>query len=195
MIRVRVRDLDDDGEPEVLLDLYTGGAHCCSYTQIYGYHAATNAYRRVKGSWGDYGYDLADLNKDGRPEFNGRDFRFAAAFTAYAASGAPPMIFSYDGSRLVNVTRRFRSVIKANLRDYLKLYKRIRRDPDVPDVRGFLAAYVADKYLLGQSDTAFDLVNAALRRGELKALEGDTSPAGKRYISVLRKSLRRWGYR
>src|SRR4051794_1934243 len=26
---VRVRDLDADGEPEVLLDLFSGGAHCC----------------------------------------------------------------------------------------------------------------------------------------------------------------------
>ena len=29
---VTVRDLDGDGEPEVLVDLYSGGAHCCTYT-------------------------------------------------------------------------------------------------------------------------------------------------------------------
>ena len=189
------RDLNADGEPEVLIDLYTGGAHCCSYTQIYSYHAATNAYRRVKGSWGDYGYELTDLDKDGTPEFRGADFRFAAAFTAYAASGAPPMIFKFVGGKLKNVTKTYRAEIKKNLRQYLDLYREIRKDPDVPDVRGFLAAYVADKYLLGQGDTAFDLVYAAYRRGELRGLQGDTSPAGKRYISELRKYLRRWGYR
>lgn len=192
---LKVRDLDANGEPEVLIDLYTGGAHCCSYTQIYAYHAASNSYRRVKGSWGDYGYDLVDLDKDGKLELNSRDFRFAAAFTAYAASGAPPRIFRFENGKLVNVTREFRSVIKSNLRDYLRLYKKIRKDPDVPDVRGFLAAYVADKYLLGQADSAFDLVNAAYRRGELNALDGDTSPSGKKYISTLRKYLRKWGYR
>ncbi|HEX8052829.1 MAG TPA: hypothetical protein VF517_07540 [Thermoleophilaceae bacterium] len=190
-----VRDLNGDGEPEALVDLYTGGAHCCSYTQIYGYHAATNAYRRVKATWGDFGYQLTDLNKDGKPEFRSSDFRFAGAFTAYAASGAPPMILNYTGGKLVNNTRKFRREIKKNLKQYVALYKEIRKDPDVPDVRGFLAAYVADKYLLGQGDTAFDLVYAALRRGELKALEGDTSPAGKKYISALRKYLRKWGYR
>ncbi len=62
-------------------------------------------------------------------------------------------------------------------------------------MRGWLAAYAADKYLLGQGDTAFDLIYAAYRRGELRALPGDTSPAGKRYISALRKNLRKWGYR
>lgn len=192
---LKLTDLNGDGEPEALVDLYTGGAHCCSYTQLYAYHAASNAYRRVKGSWGDYGYELVDLDRDGRPEFRSADFRFAAAFTAYAASGAPPMIFRFDGARLVNVTRTFRAEIKRNLRQYLNLYKKWRKDDEVPEVRGFLAAYVADKYLLGQGDTAFDLVYAALRRGELRALPGDSSPSGKRYIAELRKSLRRWGYR
>ena len=190
-----VRDLNGDGEPEVLVDLYTGGAHCCAFTQIYSYVAATNSYRRTKGAWYDYGYDLSDLDKDGKPEFRAADFRFAAAFTAYAASGAPPRILRFDDGRLKDVTRSFRSIIKENLREYLRLYKQYRNDPDIGDVRGWLAAYAADKYLLGQGDTAFDLIYAAYRRGELRALQGDTSPAGKRYISALRKYLRKWGYR
>jgi hypothetical protein len=191
-----LRDLDGDGEPEALVDLYTGGAHCCSFTQIYSYDAAAQGYRRTKGAWYDYGYNLSDLDKDGKfLEFRAADFRFAAAFTAYAASGAPPRILRFDDGRLRDVTRSFPRIIKQNLKEYLRLYKKYRRDPDVGDVRGWLAAYAADKYLLGQGDTAFDLINAAQRRGELKALPGDTSPAGKRYISALRKYLRKWGYR
>src|SRR3712207_1146520 len=153
-----VRDLDGNGEPEVLIDLYTGGAHCCSYTQIYSFDAepAPGAYRRTKGSWGDYGYQLRDLDKDGRPEFVSADFRFAASFTAYAASGAPPLIYTFGNRKLKNVTRRFPSQIKANLKQYRELYKRVRNDDELPDVRGFLAAYTADKLLLGQKSTAFE---------------------------------------
>lgn len=190
-----VTDLDKNGEPEVLVDLYTGGAHCCSFTQIYAFDAANNSYKRVKGAWYDYGYELMDLDKDGSPEFRAADFRFAAAFTAYAASGAPPRILRFANGKLNDVTRNFRSVVKSNLKQYLDLYKQYRKDPDLADVRGFLAAYTADKILLGQSKTAYDLVYAAYRRGELKALDGDTSPAGKKYIALLRKSLRKWGYR
>ena len=190
-----LRDLDADGEPEALVELYTGGAHCCSYTQLWSYNAATNSYRRTKGSWGDYGYELRDLDGDGTLEFDSRDWRFAAAFTAYAASGAPPRIYRFAGGRLTDVTRSHRAVIKRNLRDYLRLYKKYRGDEDIGDVRGWLAPYVADKYLLGQADTAFDLIYAAYRRGELRALPGDSSPSGKRYITALRKFLRKTGYR
>ena len=190
-----VRDLDADGEPEVLVDLYTGGAHCCSFTQIYSYVAATSSYRRTKGAWYDYGYELKDLNGDGKPEFRAADFRFAAAFTAYAASGAPPRVLRFEGGKLIDVTKKFPSIIKRNAKEYLRLYKKYRGDDDLGDVRGWLAAYTADKYLLGQGRRAFDLVNAAYRRGELRALPGDTSPAGKRYIAALRKYLRKWGYR
>lgn len=192
---LQVADLDANGEPEVLVDLYTGGAHCCSFTQIYSYNAATNSYRRTKGSWFDYGYTLRDLNKDGSPEFDSADPRFAGAFTAYAASGAPPQIWKFGNGRLNDVTRNFRSIVKTNLRQYLGFYKQYRNDKELNDVRGFLAAYVADKYLLGQGDTAFDLVYAAYRRGELKATFGDTSASGKKYISALRTFLRKTGYR
>src|SRR5437763_1421069 len=41
---VHVIDLDGDGEPEVLLDLYSGGAHCCWYEEVYSYVPATGGY-------------------------------------------------------------------------------------------------------------------------------------------------------
>ena len=38
---VAVRDLDGDGEPEVILDLYTGGAHCCFVSRFYRWDGAS----------------------------------------------------------------------------------------------------------------------------------------------------------
>jgi len=43
-VDVAVRDLDG-GEPEVLLDLYTGGAHCCSVSLILRWDPGTRRYR------------------------------------------------------------------------------------------------------------------------------------------------------
>jgi hypothetical protein len=187
-----VADLNADGEPEVWVDLYTGGAHCCTYTQLWHYRAATNGYSRVKRAWGDVGYVLTDLDGDGSPEFRSANPSFSSAFTAYVLSGFPIQIWKFGGGKLNDVTRGYRRRIKRDLRSHLKIYKQLRKDED-GDVRGFLAAYTADKYLLGQSTTAFDLVYAAYRRGELNPPLGGAT--GKKYIAELRSFLRRTGYR
>ena len=191
---LQLRDLDGDGEPEAMVDLYTGGAHCCLYSQIYGFRASPDRYARVKATWGDVGYTLKDLDGDGSPEFRSADWRFSSAFTAYVLSGFPIQVWEYANGRMNDVTRGFRTLVKRSLRSHLKLYKQVRKDED-GDVRGFLAAYVAEKYLLGQGDTAFDLVYAAYRRGELSPPLAIGSARGKKYISALRKLLRQTGYR
>ena len=109
---VTVRDLDGDGEPEVLIDLFTGGAHCCFYTVILRYDGGT--YRGTVAFWGDPDYSLrADLDRDGRPELVTADDRFAYAFTFYAASVLPIRIESYDHGTLTDVTSRFPSLVRA----------------------------------------------------------------------------------
>ena len=40
---IDVRDLDGDGEPEVQVKLYSGGANCCLSGLVYSYRAATNS--------------------------------------------------------------------------------------------------------------------------------------------------------
>src|SRR5947209_14946020 len=41
---VTVRDLNGDDEPEVLIDLYSGGANCCWYTNSYRFDPDQNKY-------------------------------------------------------------------------------------------------------------------------------------------------------
>ena len=48
---VKIRDLDG-GEPEVLVDLFSGGAHCCLFTLILRWDAAAKRYRSTLGVLG-----------------------------------------------------------------------------------------------------------------------------------------------
>jgi subtilisin-like proprotein convertase family protein len=187
-----VRDLDADREPEVVVDEYSGGAHCCTYSLVY--RRSASGYTTLIRRWGNVGYRLIDLDRDGRPEVRSADDRFAYAFTAYATSLEPVQIWRYDRGRLVDVTRSFPAVVAADARAAWRLYLRERR-AQPREVRGVLAAWLADQLVLGRGPAGWRALDEAYRRGDLgrgSKLYG--YPAGKRYLAALRAFLRRTGY-
>jgi subtilisin-like proprotein convertase family protein len=189
-----VRDLDFDREPEVLLDLYTGGAHCCAYTLMFRYRPRFQDYRRIVGFWGNVGYRLLDIDRDGRPELVSADDRFSYTFAAYAASVQPLQIWHYDRARLVDVTGSFRGLVEREAGRLWQSYLAVRRS-EYPEVRGILAAYLADLYRLGRQGEGWRRIEEALQRGELGPDSSkDGWPAGRSYIRMLRAFLRQTGY-
>src|SRR5436309_12192689 len=63
---VHVADLDGDHEPEVDVDLYTGGLHCCH--MLWAYRWNGTMYVSHEMQTGSFPYTERDLNHDGRPE-------------------------------------------------------------------------------------------------------------------------------
>ena len=189
---VTVRDLDADGEPEVLLDLYTGGAHCCFYTVILRYTGGT--YRGTTAFWGDPGYGLRDLDRDGRQELVSADDRFAYRFTYYAASVLPVQIWRYDHGVLTDVTSSYLSIVRSDAASIWSEYLGSRNDRSF-DVRGVLAAWLADEYRLGHAAEGWEKIRAAYAGGELSSPRADPIwPAGKAYLNALRAFLAKSGY-
>jgi hypothetical protein len=183
---VHVRDLDGDGEPEVRLDLYTGGAHCCFTTLFYRFTGAT--YAPTQHDWLDAGYRLRDLDRDGRPEFVSADARFAFRFASFAGTGFPIQIFAYTRGRVRDVTRAFPAHIRRDARIWRRQFNR-RRDSAAKEPLGALAAWVGDQYLLGRRAATLGTLRRLARRGELR-------PRGnaRRFIRDLDRFLRRIGY-
>jgi len=192
VMRVVVRDLDADREPEVVLDVYTGGAHCCTESLIYRYVPATRSYRRSVHGWGNAGYRIVDLDRDGRPELQTADDRFAYAFTSFAGSVFPLQIRRFQHGRMLDVTRRFPGPVARDADGLWRAYLRARRDR-ANDLRGLLAAWLADMYLLGRGEEGWRALELAYRRGELSRAE-DGWPRGRAYLRALRAFLRRTGY-
>ena len=186
---IRVRDLDGNGEPEVIADFYTGGAHCCLFSQIYRYMGS--GYAALRHLWGDPSYRLRDVNRDGKPEFVSGDDHFAYAFTSYAGSALPVQIWSYRAGHMTDVTRTFPALVRADGATLWKAYERERTGEDA-DVRGVLAAWMADQYLLGRQDAGWATLQGITASGEL---DGDTTwPVGDAYLAKLRKFLIGHGY-
>ena len=189
---LHVDDLDADGEPEVLFDVFSGGAHCCVTTRFFTYRPQSNSYRRARSQyWGNAGYEVEDLDGDGRLELAGRDDAFAFAFSSYAASAFPPKIIRYaraagtGASTLTDVTRRFPAVIRADAARLLREIRRAKANPEIFEIQGAIAAYVADQYLLGSGSVGKAELARARRRGL-------TSPG---FQTRLLRFLRRTGYR
>lgn len=191
---VRVVDLNGDREPEVLVDLFTGGAHCCSEASVYEL-AAGGRYAAHRLFFGNVGYRLQDLDGDGVPELRSNDDRFSYAFTSYAGSIQPLQILSYErGGRLRNVTRAYPARIKKDAAGILKIYRENRTRTDGGDVRGVVAAYVAELFQLRRPKAAVAFLDAALR-GPNMGLPGDGWATGAAYRRLVIRELGRWGYR
>jgi len=189
---LRMADLDGDGEPEVLVDLYTGGAHCCWVTLFLRWDGHT--YRSTPHLWGDPSYDLTDLDHDGRPELVTADDRFAYAFTNYAASALPIQIWHYDHGTLMDVTSSYPALVRKDAASLWTDYLQTRKQSGA-DERGLLAAWLADEYRLGLVDEGWAKIRAAYALGELSVPRVDPIwPAGQKYLTALRIFLAKNGY-
>lgn len=187
---VQVADLDADGEPEVLVDVFTGGAHCCDVAQLFTWNGTT--YTTTQRNFADTGYGIEDLDGDGRPELASADARFAYAFSSFAASGFPLQVFQVDHGTFVDVTAGFPALLRADAAGHYREWRR-RKGRRSAEPLGVLAAWVADMERLGEGAKARKELQTALRRGWLKTIKG--WPSGRRYVRELDVFLKRLGYR
>jgi hypothetical protein len=183
---VSISDLDGDGEPEVLLDLYWGGAHCCWYTQIYRYVPVVERYRAAVHVWGDFSYVLADLDHNGKQELVTRDNRFSYAFGSFADSRWPVHILTYEHGLTKVETTAYPSEIR---RDATALWHEAMGRRAGRSNQGIIAAWAADQCMLSRWPTAFRTIDRLSRRGRI---HGELPRV--RFESRLRTFLRRTGY-
>ena len=146
-----VKLFPDSEYPQILFDAYTGGAHCCTMTEI--------LLASKSGNWqfADFGYrdgdelKFEDATGAGNYVVIGVDESFNYTFDCYACSRPPIKIEEFKNGQLNDVTRepRFRDRLKYEL-------QRIDSDPSTDwNSNGFLAGWAALKSLLGEQNDAF----------------------------------------
>jgi hypothetical protein len=187
---LKVRDLDGDGEPEVIVDLYSGGAHCCEIAYVVRFTGTK--YAATTRNFADVGYTLAPPSAHGKPAtFTGGDARFGYAFASFADSAFPVQLWTFRTGRFTDVTRQHPAAVKADAARWMKEYEARR---DGTNALGVLAAWVADEYLLGQATSADAYVAAEQAAGRLKSEDETVWPGGAGFVAELHEQLTAWGY-
>ncbi len=186
---VRVVDLDGDGEPEVLLDVFTGGVHCCVVSLLLRWDGS--AFRARRHDWRDPGYRLRDLDGDDVPELVSADARFASRFASSAGSAMPVAVKALLAGELADVTAEHPALVRRDAARWLRIWRGRRGRPG-REVLGVVAAWAADEYLLGHRTRVLRHLRVATRRGWLRTVDGRRRGAG--FIRDLDRFLLRAGY-
>ena len=169
---ISLEQFQPGGNKYYLFQLYSGGAHCCSSLLIT--EIKDNKFVVLdSGFYGNSGYVVEDLNKDGAKEIISGNDMFAYAFTNYSETRFPLRVEKFENGKLVNITGNFKDDLimevgyfEEDLNEIIKEgFECPQNDEedtfntDAGSVKTILAAIVADYFSLGQVDRGYDLVN------------------------------------
>jgi hypothetical protein len=195
---VHVVDLEGSTQPpDVVLDLFSGGAHCCFIDQVFSLEPGTTTYVVSQHNFGDPGERLEPIGPGGRDVFVTADDSFAYEFTDYAASGLPLQILGFSQGRFANITRAYPKLIAKDAALWLRVYRGTARQ-HYQDSVGAIAAWAADADELGHSRHVAVYLAQQARLGHLNSalnsLSPKAAPDGAKFVAKLKRFLRRHGY-
>lgn len=182
VIDFKILDLDNDKEPEILVDLLVEGENNLQgyYSVIYRYSPIKKEYRDLQQKWGLIPYQLKTDNSENSILIH-YDQRFSQEFKVYSPEQLPLQIFKYQFGEWQDVTRQYAELIKDH--NSALLQEVTKRSRLKQDLKGVLAAYLAQQYLLGQSDSGWKTVQELYQNSDRN-----------QFFTQLRQWLKKTGY-
>jgi hypothetical protein len=185
---LHVLDLDGNGEAEVVLGLFTGGANCCFVDQVFSFDPARKTYLESQHDFLNAGAALTRIG--GREVFKSGDSRITeAGLTDTADSGTPIQIWRFSARRFTDVTRRYPTLIRADAAMWMRLF-----DHHLSNGVGLIAAWAADEDLLGRSALVNTTLNTLAAGHKLRTPLGLPHNSETLFVTQLEKLLHKLGY-
>jgi hypothetical protein len=175
-----------ESEPTVVLGLDTGNAHCCTVVRAIALSSAGLA-AAVDDNAGNPGAGLEPDSDDAM--IVTADNAFAYQFSSFAFSGLPLKLLQFSGGRFVDITSQRPDLLTADASMWLKLFT---TNAGSGNGLGELAPWVADECSLGQSASAWAMVNQFEAQGKLTG--PPQWPSGAAYVQALKTFLAKQGY-
>ncbi len=190
---VHIVRLEPNGSPSVVLDLYSGGAHCCAIEQVYSLSQKSSRIQKAEYNFGNPGVRLVQLGAGGSFDLLSANDAFAYAFTDYAASGMPIKILSFSHNSFHDVTRSFPQLITKDADQWMSAFKS-QASTHYADSVGLVAAWAADEDMLGRSASVMRFLDSEAKAGHLNSALSPITPSGESFVVALLKFLRAHGY-
>lgn len=175
-------------DPTALLGFYSGAAHCCFALRAISIASGgpSSSEDLELGNW----WGTVETN-DGRVIVVTADNRFAYAFSSFAGSGMPLMVYEVSGGGFVVTSRNYADLLTADAAKWWQQINNPQNQGPGGGILGVVAPWVADECELGQSGYAWAWVNKLNAEGKLN---GPFKPTGSAYVAALRTFLGKTGY-
>jgi hypothetical protein len=161
--RVDCTDFNDDKTLELLVTSDNGGAHCCETLRIWSLGVSPRQLLEYE-SGNAAGFELRDLNGDGRVELVVGDDSFAYFDDlCYACSPSHlPLVACPTDGAFQDCTKRFPDLLRSWLTRYVDRLKPPGTDADVKDVEGAALGVLAVSVLLGEEAAGVEMIRKAV---------------------------------
>jgi hypothetical protein len=157
------KDITGDHVPDVVVQAFSGGMHCCTQATILSLGAQLTTVATIEGADGDVEFD--DLDGDGIPEVKVGDWRFAYwREYAFVETQVPEVILRYDNGAY----RPACDLMKAPSPDRAALERKARTLTDgwtIGDPPAEFYGYILDLIYGGHADLAWRWVDRAWPAG------------------------------
>jgi len=189
---IKAYDFSGDGSKEIVIEYYSGGAHCCFSLNICSIY--NDKYTVLDSLYlGNSYYEAIDLNNDGELELVSSNDMFAYAFTNFAQSRFSIAIYSFKNNKLNPANKDFEKEVLAHikeLKDELNEYTKNGFEcpksaeeetfnTDAGAVQAILAPIVADYESIGMSEKGYELINTVY-----------TCPDKDKFIKILKQEFK-----
>ena len=141
-----------------LLDTFSGGAHCCFSSTLAVVTPRGDGIVASK-DWGNAGYSLMKANDGSSYVFRTGDDRLAYAFSSFAGSTFPIVVWSFRAGSFADVSREYRGALTNDAARHWHEYLNDAKGNTAPHAA--LVAYLADEYRIGAGPAAWKKVVTA----------------------------------
>lgn len=168
-------DFNGDGKKNIIIGVYTGGAHCCVMCFI-GVMENGKFYIPDTLFLGNSWYNIEDIDKDGTLEINSSTDMLAYAFTNYAETRFPPRIYRIKKNKFKNVTKEYPDIVNAYIKELKEDLKEFTKkgfeclgkdedtfNTDAGSVKTMLAAITACYHSIGEVNKGYELIDKSYK--------------------------------